>query len=547
MDVDFEEILSKCGNSHRYQYMLLALYGYIVFIFSRHIFAQNVIGFIPDHWCYHEELENSTFEEIKAMYSQFESPSCTRLDAIDLVSGNVTISDKKCDRWIYDYDFDFVSINAEFNWVCDEALKGRVGQSLFFVGSMFGTFFFGLLGDRIGRIRPLILVYSCGFLGDFATIFAKDLTTYSISRFVSGLAAGSGYLMFILVLEYISSSLRNKTLTIIQSLCYSLGLISACLQAIYTGHWRICMAWSAFPLLLVTLFYFLVQESAQWLITRNDIDGAVMRLQRVAEFNRRQVSEEDFESFRRHCVGFSKEFREKQTTLVDALHIPRLRKTIIKVVIFLTTTTVCNIALYRNVEGVGISPFIMLSLNALTMPPSGFIQAQLQKRFGPKFTLFSALLAIGIFTAVHGIFLSIWKQPSITLLVIMVMAFNFGVSVVARANMQFCAELIPTCVRSQVISFASVSGAAASSLTPYILHLEIYLRAAPSIFLCLLTLFSAWICLLLPETFKKKLPISLADGEEFGVGERMFSFLKGNKKDARDGRSAETQENLMPK
>ncbi|EDW83857.2 uncharacterized protein Dwil_GK13459 [Drosophila willistoni] len=519
VELDFDRILAKCGNNHRYQYLLLVCTALILALTSRHIFSQNVIGFVPDHWCYHEELENRTFEEIKSIYSQFESPSCTRLDAIDLVSGNVTISDKKCDRWIYDYDFDFVSINAEFNWVCDAALKGRVGQSLFFVGSMFGTFFFGLLGDRIGRIKPLIIAYSCGFLGDFATIFAQNLTAYSITRFVSGLGSGSTYLMYILTLEYISQSLRHKGLTIVTGLFFSLGLISASLQAIYVGHWRVYMAWSAFPLLLVSLFYFLLQESAQWLITQNDIDGAIMRLQRVAKFNRRQVSEEDFESFRRHCAETSKEFAEKQTTLTDALNTQRLRKTIIQVVSFFMITTVLNVTMARNVEGVGISPIILLSLNALALPSSALVQAHLQQRLGPKVTILIVLLTTGILTLVH----------------------------VSRANVQFCSELIPTCVRSQVLSLAHIAGAAASILSPYIIHLDIYLRAAPSIILCLFIFSSAWICLHLPETFNKKLPISLADGEEFGVGERMFDFLRRTKKVDEVSESPETQQKLMAK
>ncbi|XP_068156515.1 solute carrier family 22 member 6-like isoform X2 [Drosophila tropicalis] len=334
IDVDFDVILAKCGDNQRYQYLLLALYGYIMFVTSRHYFSQNVIGFMPDHWCHHEHLENRSFAEIEAIYAKYENPSCTRLDWIDGNEAmNATVSSQRCDRWIYNYDYGFRSINAEFNWVCDAALKGRVGQSLFFVGSMFGTFIFGLLGDRIGRIKTLILANWCGFLGDFATIFAQDLTAYSVSRFISGLAAeANSYLMYILVLEYISPSLRNIGLNTVLGIFYCLGLISASWQARFVGDWRSYMMWTAFPSLLVTSFYFLIHESAQWLITRNDIDGAISRLQRVAKFNKREVSEMDFEDFRKHCSKSSESTKSKEDThklpgLLDALKTPRLRKT----------------------------------------------------------------------------------------------------------------------------------------------------------------------------------------------------------------------------
>ncbi|XP_068152787.1 organic cation transporter-like protein [Drosophila tropicalis] len=553
MAVDFDEILAKCGDNHRYQYLLLALYGYITFVTSRHYYSQSVIGFIPDHWCYHEQLENSTFDEIKAIYSQFENPSCTRLDVIDLVSGNVTISDKKCDRWIYDYDFDFVSINAEFNWVCDAALKGRVGQSLFFVGNMFGTFLFGLLGDRIGRIKTLILANWCGFLGDFATVFAQDLTTYSASRFVSGLASEANlYLMFLLVLEYISPLLRDTGLNTTLGIFYCLGMISASWQARFVGDWRSYMMWTAFPSLLVTLFYFLLQESAQWLITRNDIDGAIERLQRVAHFNRRHVSKEDFDDFRKHCSltsgdTDSKEVVHKQTGLFDALKTPRLRKTVIEVIIIYMIVTLCYNTIARNVEGVGISPFIMFTLNALTLPPSGLVQAQLQKRFGRKFTLVSSMLVLKLFTVVYGTVLTIWKQPSIILLVCLLLTSRFGISVATGASLQFSSELIPTCIRSQVLAVATIAGAAASFLSPYIQYLDTYIQAGPAFILFVLFIVCTWLSLRLPETTNKKLPISLADGEQFGAGERMFDFLRRRSKKAdKVDASAETEDKLMP-
>lgn len=89
--------------------------------------------------------------------------------------------------------------SSQLNWVCDATYKAPVGQSFFFVGSMFGTIIFGFLGDRIGRIRGLILANWCGFLGDFLTIFTDNLTAFSVTRFVSGLAVdANNYLMYIL-------------------------------------------------------------------------------------------------------------------------------------------------------------------------------------------------------------------------------------------------------------------------------------------------------------------------------------------------------------
>jgi len=42
MAMDFEEILGKCGDGHRYQYMLLALYGLLMFIVSRFLLTNYI-------------------------------------------------------------------------------------------------------------------------------------------------------------------------------------------------------------------------------------------------------------------------------------------------------------------------------------------------------------------------------------------------------------------------------------------------------------------------------------------------------------------------
>lgn len=111
--MDFDQILAKCGDFHRYQLVLLLLFGIVNVIASMHYFTQTVISFVPDHWCHHEKLLNKSFDEIAAIYSQVEDPSCTRLLDIDEVHGNISISEEPCSRWIYRYDYGYRSMNTE--------------------------------------------------------------------------------------------------------------------------------------------------------------------------------------------------------------------------------------------------------------------------------------------------------------------------------------------------------------------------------------------------------------------------------------------------
>lgn len=135
-----------------------------------------------------------------------------------------------------------------------------------------------------------------------------------------------------------SPSLRNVGLNTVLGLFYSLGLISASWLAVLVGHWKTFLACSSLPLLLVTLFYFLVQESAQWLVTRNDIDGAIKRLRRVAQINRRVVSDDDFKEFSTYCrkqYHKAAEGADSQARLTDMLRTPRLRSAAFKMLLIL--------------------------------------------------------------------------------------------------------------------------------------------------------------------------------------------------------------------
>lgn len=175
--------------------------------------------------------------------------------------------------------------------------------------------------------------------------------------------------------------------------------------------------------------------------------------------------------------------------------------------------TLCFNTMTRHVEGLGISPFIIFSLYAFTLPPSGLLLAAIQQRIGRKSTAVTSFLFTGLTAACNGIIMSIWKD-------------RFGMSMCYGATILLSTELVPTCIRSRGLALAHLAGSAFSFFSPYILHMGTYYTAGPSIILCLLFFFGAYVCLMLPETKNRKLPITLADGENFGKGDKMFDFLK---------------------
>lgn len=121
------------------------------------------------------------------------------------------------------------------------------------LGAVFGSLFWGVLGDRIGRKKALIgsiLIYSIGML---CTAFVQDTISYTLVRFVTGFGvAGELGLGATLVAETIQPSKRTLALaffTVMGALGVSVAAIS-----IEFMDWRTsCVAGGVLGLLLLLL------------------------------------------------------------------------------------------------------------------------------------------------------------------------------------------------------------------------------------------------------------------------------------------------------
>lgn len=180
-------------------------------------------------------------------------------------------------------------------------------------------------------------------------------------------------------------------------------------------------------------------------------------------------------------------------------------------------------AISKNVEGLGMSPFVLFSLSASAILPACLVLLALQDRIGRKAMASSSLLVSGIFTAGTGIVLAYQSGfPDPTLLAILSIIGRFGVTVAYNSGAQYAAELIPTCVRGQGVAAAHVAGYALTFFSSYILFsvgwvrigLEswswrfispqaTFFKALPSLILGVLSFAGALCCLFLPETLNR--------------------------------------------
>lgn len=122
--------------------------------------------------------------------------------------------------------------------------------------------------------------------------------------------------------------MRTFGLNLVIGIFYCLGSMVTPWIAVYLGSWKLYLIYTSLPIAIVPFFYFILPESAQWMMSRNNIEGAIVCYQRVAKFNGRNLDNEMIESFRSHYHNqMSKSSNQTRgPSLFDLFKTPRLRK-----------------------------------------------------------------------------------------------------------------------------------------------------------------------------------------------------------------------------
>jgi MFS family permease len=137
-------------------------------------------------------------------------------------------------------------------------------NSVFIFGWMFGGIVWGIVCDRAGRSRSVVLSTLCFGLFTLLTSLAPSWTLVSVCRFFSGFGVG-GVLVTttILVSETWSGKARAVSLGIL-SISIPVGIFSAGLINYLLPGWREAFLVGAVPLVLAIGALFVLKEPAGW-------------------------------------------------------------------------------------------------------------------------------------------------------------------------------------------------------------------------------------------------------------------------------------------
>ncbi|XP_068605152.1 solute carrier family 22 member 21-like [Brachionichthys hirsutus] len=489
---DYNDLTSFLGDYGLFQNLIIVMLtlsavpsGYMTVIF---VFISDA----PEHRC--KESIGST------QNSSWAGPdSCSRYK----LNRSWEETEQCLDGWVYSTDRYTATIVSEWDLVCENAWKVPFSTSLYFVGVMVGSFVCGLLSDRFGR-KPVF----------FATMFLQAVTPliqaasvnwimFCIFNFLRGLGQAPNYsVSFILGSEILSKTARVTFSVLGHSGGFGVGYALLPLAAYFIRGWRMLLVASAIPPLLFLPMWWVIPESPRWLLQKGRVEEAELIIRKAAKMNRVPAPEVIFRTgeYLELMQNIHKE--KRRHTYMDLIRTPDMRNITILAVIMWICISMVYYGLSLSTSNLNGDPYLNCFFSAaIDLVVYVVIWLVINRVSRPTFVS-TTMMFCGVMLLVT---LLVPEDMPILVLVFALVG-RMGSTSTYTFTWVFSAELIPTVVRNMGIGIAVTAARIAIILLPYIIYTGVYSKAVPYIVFGTISVGTAAVSMLLPDTRNSKLP-----------------------------------------
>ncbi|XP_054721390.1 organic cation transporter protein-like [Uloborus diversus] len=550
----FNELLKECGDFGFYQKVVN--FGFLILVMlivACAYWAQIFMLIIPPHRCKLSPLDN---EWLIGNDSSFLANGSK---CFLYVSNSSNETHTGCEYgMVYDFSENFPTFASQNDWVCEDSWRMYLVHTCYFCGGLASAVSFGIISDKYGRKRAVLLAFLIGLTSDICTFFCTSQLSFIAARFGSGLGYGNIVVTsFVLAIEYTGPKWRSTSLfTIGFSYAIFAALFPWLAYVLYDWKYILMVTW--IPTIGAFGFYFFLSESASWLISIGRVDDAVNSVERIARINGKTLSKkyikakllEKESTEQSKYDGSLKRFDSlsngKETTdtleeisFLEALTVilksPSFRKKMFSFMVIWMTVAACYNGINLQSSNLPFSLYITFSLGALIEVPGNVFCILTIDRFGRRWTNAGVLVSGGIL----GI--ATMTTSSATLIMIFALIMRCCYSTAFDITFTFVSESFPTVIRGRALAVIRALGFTGSLLAPFIVQLSEKEVLLPLLIFGIMSFTAGILTLFLPETANQHLPNTLEEGENFGK-DQPFWFCPNKKK----SRNKDLFTNLQP-
>ncbi|XP_076819993.1 organic cation transporter protein-like [Clavelina lepadiformis] len=546
---DVETALRNAGACGLFHIWLILLTMLPFTLTSANMASSIFEGYIPNHRCdlpFVDSLEKkcnktwtSTLHVKAAPLERSKSAACFRyqpgpeincsywFDPNNTTETPANIDTVPCQKWTYDRSVMRNTIVTDFSLVCGSTWASYISQSCFMLGVLLGSILFGILSDRLGRRHTFLMCSVGGLITGTATAFTQSYMSYGILRTISGFFVIPPFLtLYVLVSEMVVVKYRVSFLQLTQ-VWFATGYILLSLVSYLAREWRtIQLVLSLLQAFSIVVWWF-IPESPRWLLCQHRHKEAQNVIDMIYQYNHclrrgdsdrhrldRQlsitkdydlVSELEEMKFKGYDVD-----RKQQHGLTNLLGTPGIRK--VSLVHFFHWFAIFCVyfGLTLNAAKLGGDSFFNLIVASLMELVSYVIVIPMTNKFGRVVFMSVSEVTAGILCIMMPYIAHVnWLYITTSILGKFFISFAFALMFI------HVSEVFPTPIRSAATGMCSAWARVGGIASPLIAMLTLIAPNLPYTIFGIISLVTAFVILILPETGNVKLPSTIEEGEEF--------------------------------